>query len=240
MFSLREMHKKTIAWKGIFFIIICISSLLYLQIENKTIDDGFSDGIFQNENEVFDEENSSNTENENSRNTESKPISKALIPGYGKTFAYFPHSNTIQDPENIEYASGGSNVYQWETYDEIKDKGSENAYLDWRADSRDIDPSDPEYEEYNWGNPEPDPYFFAWPEAADTWTLFRDRFNPWQPCKIFSPIFTQEFVLSGRIYFLYFPEIPFSGVTAFSPSTITISYRLRLSYTIHLQAKHQI
>ncbi|MHA2309363.1 MAG: hypothetical protein ACXABJ_08810, partial [Candidatus Heimdallarchaeaceae archaeon] len=207
---------------GSFFILLCLSSFLYFEIEN-SIDD-LNNKIIQN-NDLGFEDSSLDNKIEDIENADSKPISKALIPGNGKTFAYFPHSDSIVDPEGIEYASGGQNVYQWETYDDIKDKGADNAYLDWRADWRSLDT----FEKYNWES-DPPAYFYCWPVAADSWTLFRDCFNPWQPCKIFSPVFTQEHVISGRIYFLYFPEVPVPGHPAeFSDTSVIISFRLRLS-----------
>jgi hypothetical protein len=195
---------------------------MYYNIDKFWIEDNTSDVLQDSElGKLIDTSESINDYN--------PPISKAIIPGDGKTYAYFPHSNVILDPESIEYASGGSNLYQWETYDEVKDKGLDNAYLDWRSDWRDIQDRDLGNDYYAWDSGAPD-YYYAWPLAADSWTLFRDLWNPWQPCKIFSPVFTEEYVISGKVYFLYFPRVPDpSHAAGFSDTSVIISLRLRLA-----------
>ena len=224
--SMRVMGNSKPSLMGVLFIILFLSTFVYHEInlnnEKKGNLDKISSNIFENE-----DNNIINIKEEDNLDVSTNTISKTLIPGDGKTFAYFPNTEMILDPEDIEYASDGYNVFQWQPYDEVYDDTS-YPFLDWRADSSCKDKYVYSDEYYAWDSNAPD-YYYPWPLAADEWTLFRDIGNPWQPCRIFSPVFTQEYVISGRVYFLYFPNIPSSGDGAFSDTSITITFRLRLS-----------
>lgn len=140
------------------------------------------------------------------------PIKKVEIPGDYKTFAFFSGGGTelglelIADPEGEEQIYWGDsreNVIVWETYDDIKDDAYLAKELYWRALST-------------------APH--TWPTQANVWFHMHEQNYPDEPSKMFSPVFSEDWNISGRVHYLTYLE-----TSSFS-ETITIGVNL----SIHL------
>ena len=148
-------------------------------------------------------------------------IKKQEIPGDYKNFAFFSGGGTEagndliyepeypNDPENND-TSRFPNTLEWVPYEEIQYGDHIPKELYWRALSN-----------------EP----ITWPSTANVWHKMRERNYPHEPSKIFSPIFTEDWEISGRVYYLTYiqtnHEVYFSEYI-----TITLKFSLHLFNTV--------
>ncbi len=145
---------------------------------------------------------------------DSSLITNTEIEGEFQTLAFFPGGTgkiygesrvgetLINDPAG-EDPYDRRNIFEWVTYDDIKDDGTLNKEMYWRALSD-----------------EP----LTWPNSTD-WFYMRERNSPHEPSKIYSPVFTEDYEITGRVYWLSWFESnddpPFS-------EAINIGYRQSL------------
>lgn len=142
-------------------------------------------------------------------------VTNAEIEGEFQTLAFFPGGTgyiygesrvgetLINDPAG-EDPYDRRNIFEWVTYDDIKDDGTLNKEMYWRALSD-----------------EP----LTWPNSTD-WFYMRERNSPHEPSKIYSPVFTEDYEITGRVYWLSWFES--NDAPPFSEA-INIYYRQNLS-----------
>ncbi|TET76433.1 MAG: hypothetical protein E3J43_07005, partial [Candidatus Heimdallarchaeota archaeon] len=186
------MKRKESSLMSIFLIILCFNSIIYYEIQDTDL---------SNNNNPINElipQNDSDLDDDSFQNDDSFLIKKDLIEGDFKTLAYFSGGGTelgndlIDDPEYPNDPENNDtlyypNVLEWVTYDEIKDGGHIPKELYWRALS--IEP-------------------ITWPSTANVWHQQRERNNPHEPSKMFSPVFTEDWEISGRVYYLTYITTP--------------------------------
>jgi hypothetical protein len=147
-------------------------------------------------------------------------IKKQEIPGDYKNFAFFSGGGTEagndliyepeypNDPENND-TSRFPNTVEWVPYEEIQYGDHIPKELYWRALSN---------------------VPLTWPSTANVWHKMRERNFPHEPSKMFSPVFTEDWEISGRVYYLTYiqtnQEVSFSEYI-----TITLKFSLHLFNT---------
>lgn len=205
------MSKNTSKLLSIFIVTLFVSSLIYF--EPSLNNENMSDSLFPNEPILPDTDNESDENINNEDESGTTPIKKLEIPGDYKTFAFFSGGGTeqglelIADPEGEEQIYWGdsrNNVIVWETYDDIKDDAYLAKELYWRALST-------------------APH--TWPTQANVWFHMHEQNYPDEPSKLFSPVFSEDWYISGRVHYLTYLQTN-DGAT-FSES-ITIGVRLSL------------
>ncbi|MHA1201944.1 MAG: hypothetical protein ACTSQ4_05415 [Candidatus Heimdallarchaeaceae archaeon] len=201
------MHKNNSKILSIFIVTLFIGSLIYFEpsLNNENI----PDSVVPNDPILPDTNNESNENIADEDDSETAPIKKTEeIPGDYKTQAFFSGGGTeqglelIADPEGKEQIYWGDsreNVVVWETYDDIKD----DAYLAKELYLRALSTA---------------PH--TWPTQANVWFNMHEQNYPDEPSKMFSPVFTEDWYISGRVHYLTYLE-----TSTFSES-ITIDVRL--------------
>ncbi len=195
---------------SIFIVTLFVSSLIYFEpsLNNENI----TDSVFPNEPILPDNDNESDENINDEDDSGTTPIKKLEIPGDYKSFAFFSGGGTeqglelIADPEGEEQIYWGDsreNVIVWETYDDIKDDAYLAKELYWRALST---------------------ASHTWPTQANVWFHMHEQNYPDEPSKMFSPVFSEDWYISGRVHYLTYLE-----TSTFSES-ITIGVRL----SVHL------
>jgi hypothetical protein len=202
------MSKNMSKLLSIFIVTLFVSSLIYFEpsLNNENITDStVLDPILPDN---IDNESDENINDED--DSENIPIKKLEIPGDYKTEAFFSGGGTeqglelIADPEGKEQIYWGDsreNVIVWETYDDIKD----DAYLAKELYLRALSTA---------------PH--TWPTEANVWFNMHEQNYPDEPSKMFSPVFSEDWYINGRVHYLTYLE-----TSTFSES-ITIGVRLSI------------
>jgi hypothetical protein len=206
------MYKNKSKLFSIFIVTLFISSLIYF--EPSLNDEKLTDTVFPNKPILPDIDNESDENINDQDDNDNTPVKKVEIPGDYETFAFFSGGtgyiygtssigdSLIFDPAD-EDPLHRRNVVEWVPYDDIKDDGTLAKELYWRALST---------------------VPLCWPNDTN-WFYLREQGYPNEPSKMYSPAFTEEFEISGRVHFLSYLELN-NGAT-FS-ETINIGYRLSL------------
>jgi len=129
---------------------------------------------------------------------------RAFFPG-GTGYIYGPDNlgeTLITDPAGTD-PYNTRNIHEWVTYDEIKDDGTLNKEMYWRALST---------------------VTCTWPNDTQYFYL-RERNHPYEPSKIYSPVFTEDYEIAGRVYWLSWYQL--DNNPAFNRS-IQLGYRQSL------------
>ncbi|MCG3257977.1 MAG: hypothetical protein KAU62_17865, partial [Candidatus Heimdallarchaeota archaeon] len=174
------MKRKESSLMSILLIILCFNSIIYYEIQDTDLSN--TNPI----NELVPKDDP-NLDSDYYLEDDSFLIKKDLIPGDFQTFAFFSGGGTeagndlIDDPEYPNEPDNNDtfyypNVLEWVTYDEIKDGGHIPKELYWRSLST-----------------EP----ITHPSSAGEWHHFRERNYPSEPSKMFSPVFTEDWEISG-------------------------------------------
>ncbi len=179
------MKRKESSLMSILLIVLCFNSIIYYEIQD--VDLSNNNPI----NELVPQDDS-NLDSDYYLKDDSFLIKKDLIPGDFQTFAFFSGGGTeagndlIDEPEYPNEPDNNDtayypNVIEWVTYDEVKDGGHIPKELYWRSIS-----TDP----------------ITHPSSAGEWHHLRERNFPSEPSKMFSPVFTEDWEISGRVYYL--------------------------------------
>ncbi len=202
------MYKGKSKLFSIFIITLFFSSLIYFEpsLNNENLTDPAIPG-----NPILPDTDNESDENINDEDDSiATPIKKLEIPGDYKTQAFFSGGGTeqglelIADPEGEEQIYWGDsreNVMVWETYDDIKDDAYLAKELYWRALST-------------------APH--TWPTVPNVWFHLHEQNYPDEPSKLFSPVFSEDWYINGRVHYLTYLE-----TSTFSQS-ITIDLKLSL------------
>ncbi|MHA1816169.1 MAG: hypothetical protein ACTSX1_09205, partial [Candidatus Heimdallarchaeaceae archaeon] len=182
-----------------YFIILCISTLVYIEPIMDLNENSESPKTEIPNDEITD---SIDFEDIN----DYTPIKQELIPGDFKKYGFFSGGGTeagndlIDDPEYPDDPENNDtyyypNVIEWVTRDEIESGAQVPKTEYWRAFSD---------------------YPHTWPSTANVWHHLIERDDPREPSKMFSPVFTEDWEIKGRVYYLAYIEtndqygVPFS------------------------------
>ncbi len=180
------MNNNSSRFISLFLILLCLNSLAYYNFQEPTNEENIS------ENELIDSLVPDNPIDIPNDNIYSSKIKKVKTPGDFKTFAFFSGGGTeagndlINDteypfePDNND-PSYYPNVVEWVTFDEVKDGDHIPKELYWRALST---------------------VPITWPADKTVWHHLRERNFPDEPSKMFSPIFTEDWEIDGRVFYL--------------------------------------
>ena len=204
------MKRKESSLMSILLIILCFNSIIYYEIQE--VDLSNNNPV----NEIVPQDDSI-LDSDYYLEDDSFLIKKDLIPGDFQTFAFFSGGGTeagndlIDEPEYPYEADNNDtsyypNVIEWVTYNEIKDGGHIPKELHWRSLS-----TDP----------------ITWPSSAGEWHHLRERNFPSEPSKMFSPVFTEDWEISGRVYYLTYIR---TNDGAYFSDYITIT----MKFSVHL------
>ena len=178
---------------SVIFILTFVNSLIFYQLnvpENQQISNFLDGSSISNRNKINDEDNSSNDKESNNK------IRQELIDGDFKTRAFFSGGggeagvDLIDDPEYPDEPENNNtyyypNVVEWVPYDYIA-SGSHIPKIEyWRACSS---------------------FPHTWPSTANVWHHLIEKDNPREPSKMFSPVFTEDHEIKGRVYYLTYIE----------------------------------
>ncbi|MCG3220816.1 MAG: hypothetical protein H7641_05490, partial [Candidatus Heimdallarchaeota archaeon] len=190
-----------------FLIVLCLNSLFYNQIMDTNLKNDKNDSKISAE---FPESNDKSKE----KSENDHPVQKSETLGDFKTFAFFPSGtgyiygtsrigeSLITDPSGEDPYSR-RNVVEWVPYNDIKDDGTLNKEFYWRALS-----SVP----------------LTWANNTD-WFYLREQGYPNEPSKIYSPVFTEDYEISGKVHWWSYLEVNNSAVFS---EAVTIGYRVLL------------
>ncbi|NPD87485.1 MAG: hypothetical protein HGN29_02095 [Asgard group archaeon] len=196
---------------GTFLIILCLNTLVI----NRLLDIDYKE---KNDTRKLDKslEMNDNTKNSDARSDTpyNDPVTKSETLGDFETFAFFPGGTgyiygesrvgetLITDPSG-EDPYGRRNIVEWVPYDEIKNDGTLNKEFYWRALS-----SVPK----------------TWPNDTN-WFYLREQGYPNEPSKIYSPVFTEDYEISGKVHWWSWLTVNDSAVFS---EAVTIGYRVLL------------
>lgn len=178
---------------SILFIALCFNSVLYYNISNSVNDDfnPFNPGT-----EIMDGSPPDDYDDYEGYDPFSNRIKTEVFEGDFKTFAYFSGGNTESgldliddpeypdDPENND-TSRYPNVVEWVTYNDIESGAHIPKIIYWRALQ-----SEPP----------------TWPSTANVWHHLKERDWPYEPSKMFSPVFTEDYEIKGKVFYLAYLE----------------------------------
>jgi hypothetical protein len=207
-----KIEKRKYQLFGIILVILCLNSLFYHQIREADLDEDNDIldvlGSFPERRNDINEIGSIDTPDEEI------PIPRSETLGNFKTKAFFPGGTgflygsarvgetLIHDPSG-EDPFGRRNIMEWISYDDIKDDGTLNKEMYWRATQA---------------------FPVTWPNDTN-WFYLRELGYPNEPSKIYSPVFTEEYEITGKVHYLSW--ITLNDTVAFNRS-ISIGYRLEL------------
>ncbi len=196
---------------GLMLIILCFNTVTYRQVESSKNDVSASSNESTN---TLDTPSFPGYIKSAEKPSDGSLVTNAEIAGNFKTQAFFPGGTgfiygssyvgdtLINDPAGTD-PYDRRNILEWVTYDDIKDDGTLGKEMYWRALSD--EPS-------------------TWPNNTD-WFYLRERNSPHEPSKIYSPVFTEDYEITGRVYWLSWYES--NDAPPFS-SSIDISFRQSL------------
>ncbi|MCG3220302.1 MAG: hypothetical protein H7641_02885, partial [Candidatus Heimdallarchaeota archaeon] len=207
-----QMKNKSYQLFGTFLIILCLNSLFYNQILDSDLESkDINSDISNNDSKKID---GSKETDSNEKTDTNVPVPQSETLGDFQTFAFFPGGtgyiygtsrigeSLITDPSS-EDPYGRRNVVEWVPYNDIKDDGTLNKEFYWRALST---------VPLTWAN--------------DTnWFYLREQGYPNEPSKIYSPVFTEDYEISGKVHWWSYLEVNNSAVFS---EAVTIGYRVTL------------
>jgi hypothetical protein len=196
---------------SLIIILLCLSSIFYNQIPDSDFRNKSDKNISTSSPIMQADSKSSSIKDKPSSDT---PVTKSETLGNFKTFAFFPGGTgyiygaarvgetLITDPSG-EDPYGRRNIVEWVPYDEIKDDGTLNKEFYWRALS-----TVPK----------------TWPNDTN-WFYLREQGYPNEPSKIYSPVFTEDYEISGKVHWWSWLTVNDSAVFS---EAVTIGYRVQL------------
>ncbi|MHA1954401.1 MAG: hypothetical protein ACW96U_10705, partial [Candidatus Heimdallarchaeaceae archaeon] len=194
-----------------FLIMLCLNSLLYNQILDSNLEDG---KIAETSVSLPETPADSKSTNSGEKSNDDDPVPKSETLGDYQTFAFFPGGtgyiygqsrvgeSLITDPSGQD-PFGRRNIAEWVPYDDMKDDGTLNKEFYWRALST---------------------VPMTWPNDTN-WFYLREQGYPNEPSKIYSPVFTEDYEISGKVHWWSWLAVNDSAVFS---EAVTIGYRVTL------------